>query len=617
MKRLFIYLWKTVKWAFIVFLIFLGSLFFREQRLPKSWVDLAARRVSTTNIVVSCEAASFGFRRGLNLTGVNVYDTTRRNRLEPVAVARTVSVDCFARLVRVVGAQVPKLPDSYYSAEYAERCEPLEVELPKLREFRLVLERPDILGVRPERAALQVAVNRRWIALDDIRLDWGQVNGKTLALDGRFRIDLNDQRATGEVYGIATQAQVRPLLETLDIVSSLPYFDAFTEIPEPVPARGLFDVNLVNGDFGMKLSLRPTMGRYNGVQFARAEGGLDVQTAIRGTNCNVRLDVRVDSASDPRGRRLAGRVGVTQTNNLVRLSYDVLSELDYKDALAMTGFLTPEDLPRVECYAAPTVRMKGTSGISAEDRAHNDLSFDVSLPHGAFLGFKVNDATARFTLKGDVIEFQEVKATGRTGGKISAPGALRIPAFDAEQATFKTSVAYENGSLEELADFFLFDLGERDGRVDGWCEVSGPVSTNLASQLNGRGHVSVTDGHLAQMKMFAGLTSLLAEKVPGVGFLVNQSQASADFTITNGVFRSDNIYIEGGFVSLKGWGAYDIARDDMDFTVRVQFMKKESLMGKIIHPVTFPFTKLLLEFKASGPIDAPKWRYISIIDRIM
>ena len=166
-------------------------------------------------------------------------------------------------------------------------------------------------------------------------------------------------------------------------------------------------------------------------------------------------------------------------------------------------------------------------------------------------------------------------------------------------------------------DVLEFDLGERRGRVDASYVMDFPMTTNCVRGLNGAGRMKVTDGMLAQMKLFAGLTKLIAEKVPGVGFLVNQSQASADFTITNGIFRSDNVYIEGGVVSLKGWGTYDMAADNLDFTVRVQFMKKESLMGKIIHPVTFPFTKLLLEFKATGPIDAPNWNYISIIDRML
>ena len=45
-------------------------------------------------------------------------------------------------------------------------------------------------------------------------------------------------------------------------------------------------------------------------------------------------------------------------------------------------------------------------------------------------------------------------------------------------------------------------------------------------------------------------------------------------------------------------------------------MKKESLVGKIVHPVTLPFTKLLLEFKVNGPLDDPQWKYVKILDRI-
>ena len=77
------------------------------------------------------------------------------------------------------------------------------------------------------------------------------------------------------------------------------------------------------------------------------------------------------------------------------------------------------------------------------------------------------------------------------------------------------------------------------------------------------------------------------------------------------------MFIEGGLVSIKGWGTYDIAADNLDFTVRVQFLKKDTMLATLVHPVTWPFTKLLLEFKAHGPIDDPAWDYISIIDRIL
>ena len=182
--------------------------------------------------------------------------------------------------------------------------------------------------------------------------------------------------------------------------------------------------------------------------------------------------------------------------------------------------------------------------------------------------------------------------------------------------TFSTSGEYRNGSLDELADILDLDLGGKSGIVNSEFELSGPLVTNVVRGLNGRGTMRVTDGHLLQMNLFAGLTKLLAEHVPGIDYIVNQSQASVDFTVSNGVFRTENLFIEGGLVSLKGWGEYDIAEDQLDFTIRSQFLKKESFLGSVVHLVTWPFTKLLLEFKASGSIYNPKWKYISVIDRI-
>ena len=144
-----------------------------------------------------------------------------------------------------------------------------------------------------------------------------------------------------------------------------------------------------------------------------------------------------------------------------------------------------------------------------------------------------------------------------------------------------------------------------------------PVQTNAVRRLDGRGSVKIKDGQLAQMKLFAGLTDALAKRVPGIGFIVNQTDASCDFTVTNGVFATENLYIEGGLVSLKARGTYDIVSDNLDFIVRVRFSKNESLASKLIHPVTWPFTKLLLEFKATGSIDSPDWEYLSIIDKVL
>ena len=605
-----------MKVVFIVFFVFLCTLFFREQRLPQSWVDRATDYFSTSNVIVRCEGAAFGFSRGLHLKGVRVYDRCKANSLEPVLSAKSVTVNPVVRTVQVVEAKYPRLPESYYFGECRERNERLDFDMPRIPEFRLTLLRPEILGIAPERVTAQVNVRRKWFMLDEIRVSWPG-GDRRLYADGAFRFDLVSQTAHGEVRGRSNVELIRPLIVALDVPSALPYMDSFTEIPEPVPASGEFDVNLQNGDFKMSLDLKPTMGRYKGVPMTKAEGSIDLYAYTRGTNGNANLDVRLPLALDPEGKRLSGSIGVRLTNGVVRLAYDVDSAFGFREALEVADFIDPAELDMVVCDTKPSITVKGQSGTSSADADHNDIEFTASLERGAFMGLQLRDLQAKFALVKDRLDFESVTARGKTGGKYDATAYLSFPGFEKERSEFGIKVKCDGGSLEELADALSFDLGERDGKVDGWCEFSGPVSTNCAERLNGRGSVKVTEGHLAQMKLFAGLTKQLADKVPGVGFVVNQSDASVDFTVTNGVFRSDNVFIEGGLISLKGWGSYDIAKDNLDFTVRVQFLRNESVLGKLVHPVTWPFTKLLLEFKAKGPLDNPKWDYLSILDRIL
>ena len=141
--------------------------------------------------------------------------------------------------------------------------------------------------------------------------------------------------------------------------------------------------------------------------------------------------------------------------------------------------------------------------------------------------------------------------------------------------------------------------------------------TNNYEVLNGRGSMSVKNGHLMRLKGFRGMVDMLAEKVPGVSWFTDVTQGSCDYVIENGVLRSDNIYIEGTVFSVKMYGKFDAVRDRLDFTARVQFTKKDSLAGKILHPLAWPFTKLLLEFRLTGSPDNPKWQYVSVIDRVM
>ena len=591
------------------------SLFFREQRLPSVVIEKISDLVSSSRYIVRCDSAAFGFRHGLRLSGVRLYDIMRENSLErPIVAARVVLVDYFGRMVRIVGAEYVRLPDSYYEPTIeVPKPEPVEFEMPDAPEFRLVLESPSILGICPEEISARVLCRRRRLEFEDVSVTLPDRDCST-RLRGDFVLDLDSQKAAGELHGEVKQSQIRPFLVVMDVPSALPYMDAFTEVAEPVPSSVKVGVDLPTGDLDLKIDLRPKMGRYNGVAMDRAEGGINVRSKLGETNRTFRVEVDLPLALDKDGRKLSGWLAVDDSSGWTRLEFDAKSDLEFQDAVQMVGLLDPADLKMLKCDVAPHLVLKGTSGTSADDLDANAVTGMATLVHGAINGFIVNDLSAAYALRRDILEV-DVKATGKTGGALAWRDRIDFAGFSGD-ARFSLKGSYRGGSLEELADSLSFDLGERNGKVDLDIELSGLEGFEDMSTLNGKGSLRISDGHLAQMKLFAGLTELLADKIPGVSFLVNQTQASADFTITNGVFASNNVYIEGGLVSLKGWGQYDMSADNLDFTVRVQFLKNESLMGKIVHPVTFPFTKLLLEFKVDGPIDEPKWRYIKILDRI-
>jgi len=610
------FLIKTVKWIFIVFCVFIGSLFFREQRIPADWVVSAVSSHVPSNIVFKCDSAAFGFRRGARMRGVRLYDRERADPVRVVVSADSASVDFFLRRVRIVGLKIPRLHDGYYLPGNIERNERLDVEVPDVPSFSLTLVRPDVLGIAPERVVATVRTSPRRVEFDDVCVSWPDID-RVMSVNGSVYVDFDEQRFHAVARGEARQSHIRPLLVTLDVPAAVSYMDAFTGVTEPVPVSASWDVNLVNNDFRMHLDLHPMLGRYNGVPMRRVDGELGLEVCTRGTNLNCVTTVGPLSALDPKGRTLDGRLAVVVTNDVTRLEFDVKSGLALKDILAIADCLNDGTLNCVSCETPPEITVAGILMPDPARQGENDIHGTVSFARGVFLESPVEDVSFSYSYVGDTISFDDVSLRGNEGGRYTGKAKLHVPASDPDSASFSMAFSCRDGSLGEIAEALGSDFGGRHGVVNSEVEATGPISTNLYSHLNAHGRVRVTEGRLAQMKLFMGLTDYLAANVPGVASLVNQSQASVDYTITDGVFSSNNIFIEGAVFSIKAFGTYDIPADKLDFTVRLQLLKNDSFLGKLVHPVLFPFTKLLLEFKVTGSVDDPKWNYISVLDRIL
>lgn len=616
-KKILKIVFKTVLWTTGVFLVvlvvFIASLFLREQRIPGFIVRRLEDRTIAGRLVVRVESASFGIRRGLRLRGVRLYDLERENSLEnPMATARQILVDYFSGEVTAIGLVYERLPDSYYE-ETTEAPAPgrVEVELPEELDVRVVLEEPSLLGLRPDRVTARIRkdVDGR-LQIEDASVKMPDKDSD-ISLGASATADFDAQTLKIRAAGDVSYASIAPVLAVLDQKVALPYVAATTEVNEPIPARATADVDLFRKNFGLDIRFSPPRCRYRGVSVVRSNFGIGVRTENVGTNRFYRFTLDVERGDSAEGRQIAGQLSVYNKDGPDRLLFDADSTLKFDELMSVIDVFDREDLSGFVCDTPPHITVKGTCMTDEADAAANDLAGTLELRHGSLLGFRVNDMKSDIALKRDVLSATS-EAKGKTGGHVKWESRFYMPEFEPEKFHYWASVDYRDGSLEEVADIMDIDFGERKGTVDAKFEVSGFVNTNAVSSIYAKGSVKITEGYLAQMKLFAGLTELFAERVPGVSFLVNQSQASADFTVTEGVFKSENVYIEGGLVSIKGNGTYDIVADDLDFIVRVQLFKNDSLMGKIIHPLTMPFTKMLLEFRLTGPVNNPKWQYVPI-----
>ena len=492
-----------MKWLFIVFCVYLGSLFFFEQRIPCDWIERFLEGRIGDRFIVHLNKVSFGFRRGLHVRGLSIFDTGSENPAQATVAADAIDFYPFLRRIRIERLKYARLPESYYAPGNTERNKPVECTLPDAGDFRVTLIRPDILAVKPEQVDFKLEISPRRVDFSRIHLVWPDKDVK-MEIDGRCYVDFDRQEVFGDIGGLARQGHIRPMLVAIDVPVALPYMDGFTEVPEPCNARCSWKVDLVRSDLDLWLDLHPLLCRYNGVAMAKADGAIHLHNYTRGNCLNYRTTVGPVTATDVKGRTLSGTVIVTGTNNFNTVEVDAKSSQPLADVLKIGGFT------------------------------------------GDYVGPEV---------------FGDAECSLR----------------------------------------FLFPR----------------AMTNNYEVLNGSGRVTVKNGQLMRMKGFRGLIAAMPSVAPAITWFTDTTQASADYVIENGVVKSDNIYIEGTLFSIKMYGWFDSVKNAQDFTVRVQFAKKDSIVGKVLHPLTWPFTKLLLEFRMTGTPEEPRWQYISVIDRVL
>ena len=115
--------------------------------------------------------------------------------------------------------------------------------------------------------------------------------------------------------------------------------------------------------------------------------------------------------------------------------------------------------------------------------------------------------------------------------------------------------------------------------------------------MTGSGKIKVSNGDVFAIQVFGPLSGFVAAIIPGAGYSVAK-EASASFTIKEGVAHTDDFKVSGKLFGMVGHGDVYFLENKLDFDVRMN----ASGPGVVLTPV---YT--LFEYKGEGSLSKPSW----------
>jgi hypothetical protein len=141
-----------------------------------------------------------------------------------------------------------------------------------------------------------------------------------------------------------------------------------------------------------------------------------------------------------------------------------------------------------------------------------------------------------------------------------------------------------------------FDYDTARGELSGnyaFAAVTGDTRT-----MHGGGKLKVANGSVFAIPVFGPLSGLIAAVIPGAGYSVAK-QATATFTVKDGIIRTEDFKVSGKLFGMIGHGDLHFLDNKLDFDMRIDAKGA----GVLLTPVYE-----LFEYKGEGSLSKPTWR---------
>ncbi len=225
------------------------------------------------------------------------------------------------------------------------------------------------------------------------------------------------------------------------------------------------------------------------------------------------------------------------------------------------------------------------------------LTIDIEAPGGmdyTFLKKELHSPqiAAKLLFTSDRLRITDLRAS-LFGGRVQGGGDISLAR---NRPGHNASVHLENVDFANLTRLY-FNYDDSKGRLNGRYKFSGRGSD--ARTMRGDGQLAVTDGNVFAIPFLGPLSGILNAIVPGMGYQVAR-EATASFTIAEGVIATDDLEVQGQGFSMFGAGRLFYLDDRMDFDMRIN---AQGLPGVLLFPVS-----KLFEYTSTERLSKPSWR---------
>lgn len=225
------------------------------------------------------------------------------------------------------------------------------------------------------------------------------------------------------------------------------------------------------------------------------------------------------------------------------------------------------------------------------------LTLDVDAPQGMDYTFlKKNLSSSQISGK-LLFTSDRLKISGLSaaiyGGRLSGDADISIVR---EKPGHSVALKLENVDFPTVTKLY-FNYDSSKGKMDATYRFSGRGDD--ARSMRGRGEIVLHDGNVFAIPFLGPVSGILNSIVPGMGQDVARN-ASASFSIADGVINTEDFLVEGTGFSMIGGGKLMFLDDRMDFSIRIN---ARGLPGVLLFPVS-----KLFEYVADEKLSKPHWR---------